>query len=190
LGTPEHIKEECEKSLRRLQLDCIDLYQVHVPDPAVPYEDTVGAFVELRDEGKVRHIGLSNVTLEHLATAQRLAPVVSVQNAYNAARRASESVLEACEEQGIAFIPHSPNFLMGSTAEALVAEIAAAHGTSPQQVAVAWLLAHSPVMVPIPGTNKIAHADDNVDGAWLELTADELARLDEAGADTAGWDVR
>jgi aryl-alcohol dehydrogenase-like predicted oxidoreductase len=185
LGTPEHIKEECEKSLRRLRVDCIDLYQVHVPDPDVPYEETVGAFVELRDEGKVRDIGISNVTLEHLAIAQSLCPIVSVQNAYNIARRGSEDVLRACEAQAIAFIPHSPNILMGSDAETVVADVAAARGASPQQVAVAWLLAHSPVMVPIAGTSKIAHADDNVDAAWLELTAAEQARLDVAGARTA-----
>jgi aryl-alcohol dehydrogenase-like predicted oxidoreductase len=185
LGTPEHIKEECEKSLRRLQVDVIDLYQVHVPDPDVAYEDTVGAFVDLQREGKVRHIGVSNVSLEHLATAQSLCTVVSVQNAYNVARRHSEDVLRACEEQNLAFIPHSPNILMGSDTERLVAEVAEAHEASPQQVAVAWLLAHSPTMVPIPGTSKIAHADDNVDGAWLELTPEELTRLDESGASTA-----
>ena len=185
LGRPEHIKEECEKSLRRLRVDCIDLYQVHVPDPDVPYAETLGAFVELRDEGKVRHIGISNVTLEHLAIARDLCTVVSVQNAYNVGRRPSEDVLRACEERGIPFIPHSPNILAGSGAEEVVHEVATAHGVSPQQVAVAWLLAHSPAMVPIPGTSKIAHADDNLDAAWLELTEHERARLDEAGAPTA-----
>ncbi len=112
-GRPEDIKAECEQSLRRLRVDCIDLYQVHVPDPDVPYAETVGAFVELRDAGKVRHIGISNVTLDHLATAQSLCTVVSVQNAYNVGRRRSEDVLRACEEQGIAFVPHSPNILAG-----------------------------------------------------------------------------
>ncbi len=182
LGTPEHIKEECDRSLRRLRVDHIDLYQVHVPDPDVPYEETVGAFVELQQQGKVHHIGISNVTLEHLAIAQSLCEVVSVQNAYNVRRRNSEDVLRACEEQGIAFIPHSPNILMGSAAEPVVGDIATAHGVSPQQVAVAWLLADSSVMVPIAGTSKIDHLDDNVDAAWLELTDDERARLDAAGA--------
>jgi aryl-alcohol dehydrogenase-like predicted oxidoreductase len=185
LGRPEHIKEECDKSLRRLRVDCLDLYQVHVPDPDVPYAETVGAFVELHDAGKVRHIGVSNVTLEHLTIAQALCPIVSVQNAYNVGRRYSEDVLRACEEQNIAFIPHSPNILAGTDAEAVVADVAAARGVSPQQVAVAWLLAHSPLMVPIPGTSKLEHADDNLDAAWLELTEDERARLDEAGAATA-----
>jgi pyridoxine 4-dehydrogenase len=184
-GRPEDIKAECEQSLRRLRVDCIDLYQVHVPDPDVPYAETVGAFVDLRDAGKVRHIGISNVTLDHLATAQSLCTVVSVQNAYNVGRRRSEDVLRACEEQGIAFVPHSPNILAGSDAETTVAEVALARGVSPQQIAVAWLLAHSPVMVPIPGTSKLAHADDNLDAAWLELTDEERERLDAAGVATA-----
>jgi pyridoxine 4-dehydrogenase len=180
LGRPDHIKEECDKSLKRLRLERIDLYQVHVPDPGVPYAETVGAFVELQREGKVRHIGVSNVTLEHLAIAQELCQVVSVQNFYNVGRRESESVLNACEAQGIAFIPHSPNILGGTKAEEIVQEVADAHGVSSQQVAVAWLLQHSPVMLPIPGTSKLTHLDDNVDGAWLSLEPEEIARLDDA----------
>jgi pyridoxine 4-dehydrogenase len=180
LGRPEHIREECEKSLRRLRVDRIDLYQVHVPDPDVPYEETVGAFVELQHEGKVRDIGVSNVTLEHLADAQALCQVVSVQNAYNVGRRRSEEVLRSAEEQGIAFIPHSPNILAGTAAEPIVTDIAASRDVSPQQVAVAWLLTRSPVMVPIPGTSKLSHADDNIDAAWLGLTTDEHTRLDTA----------
>jgi pyridoxine 4-dehydrogenase len=205
LGRPEHIKEECERSLRRLRVDCIDLYQVHVPDPAVPYAETVGAFADLQRDGKVRHIGVSNVDLDQLATARSVCDVVSVQNAYSVARRGAEGVLSVCEGQGIAFIPHSPNILgpavpfgAGGTmerpptpAESAVAEIGAAHGVSSQQVAVAWLLAHSPVMVPIPGTSKVAHVDDNVGAATLELHGDELARLDaleEPGTGSQGGD--
>jgi pyridoxine 4-dehydrogenase len=180
LGRPEHIKEECDKSLRRLRLDCIDLYQVHVPDPEVPYEDTVGAFVELQREGKVRHIGISNVTLDHLATAQSLCAVASVQNAYNVGRRGSEDVFRACEEDGIPFIPHSPNILAGTAAKTVVADIAAAHGVSEAQVATAWLLRRGTMMVPIPGTSNVHHADDNIDAAWLHLGDDDMARLDEA----------
>jgi pyridoxine 4-dehydrogenase len=182
LGRPEHIKEECDKSLRRLRLDHIDLYQVHVPDPDVPYADTVGAFVELQEAGKVRSIGISNVSLEQLALAQSLCTVVSVQNAYNAGRRASEDVFRACEEQGIVFIPHSPNILAGIEATKTVADIAAAHGVSAPQVATAWLLGRSAVMVPIPGTSSVTHVDDNVAAAWLRLTPEETRRLDEAGA--------
>jgi pyridoxine 4-dehydrogenase len=182
LGRPEHIKQECEKSLRRLRVDRIDLYQVHVPDPDVPYEETVGAFVELQREGKVRDIGISNVTVAELALAQTLCPVVSVQNAYNVARRRDESVLAACEAQGIAFIPHSPNILGDGPVAGIVQGIAGDHGVSAQQVAVAWLLAHSPVMVPIPGTSKVTHADDNLDAAWLTLTDTERATLDGTAA--------
>ncbi len=121
LGRPEHIREECDKSLRRLRVDTIDFYQVHVPDPDVPYEETVGAFVELQQAGKVRHIGVSNVTLDHLTTAQSLCEVVGVQNAYNVGRRGSEGVLRACAQQGVPFIPHSPNILAGTPAEIVVA---------------------------------------------------------------------
>lgn len=185
LGRPEHITEECDRSLRRLRLDCIDLYQVHVPDPDVPYEETVGAFVDLQRAGKVRHIGVSNVSLDHLATARSLCDVVSVQNAYNVGRRGSEAVLRACQDLGLVFIPHSPNILGATPAAAAVAEAAAAHAVSPQQVAVAWLLGHSPAMLPIPGTSKVAHADDNVDAAWLRLEPEEMAGLDAAGAETA-----
>jgi aryl-alcohol dehydrogenase-like predicted oxidoreductase len=177
-GRPEHIRQECETSLRRLRVDRIDLYQVHVPDPDVPYEDTVGAFVDLQRAGKVRDIGISNVTLAHLTLAQSLCEVVSVQNAYNVARRGAEPVLAACEEQGIAFIPHSPNILGEGPGAGAVQRIADERGVSAQQVAVAWLLAHSPVMVPIPGTSKVDHADDNIDAAWLTLTGAERAALD------------
>ncbi len=181
LGRPEHIREECEKSLRRLQVDCIDLYHVHVPDPSVPYAETVGAFVELQEAGKVRAIGVSNVDRSHLATAQALCQVVSVQNAYNVGNRASEDVLAACEHQGMVFIPHSPNMLSGTGAEPVVAAVASNHGVSSQQVAVAWLLAHSTAAVPIPGTSNLGHADDNVDAAWLRLSEEELLRLDACG---------
>jgi aryl-alcohol dehydrogenase-like predicted oxidoreductase len=180
LGRPEHIRVECETSLRRLRLERIDFYQVHVPDPDVPYEDTVGAFVELQHEGKVRDIGVSNVNLQQLAVAQSLCRVVGVQNAYNVARRGSEAVLARCADLGIAFIPHSPNILGEGPAADLVRSIAAAHGVSAQQVAVAWLLWHSPCTVPIPGTSKLPHADDNIDAAWLELSAEERAQLDAA----------
>jgi aryl-alcohol dehydrogenase-like predicted oxidoreductase len=193
LGRPEHIKEECEASLRRLRLESIDLYQVHVPDPHVPYADTVGAFVELQREGKIHHIGVSNVSVDQLAEARAVCPIVSVQNAYNVARRDSEEVLGVCEREAIAFIPHSPNILgpvaaYGSggqlerdktPAEETVDSIARAHGVSRQQVAVAWLLSHSGVTVPIPGTSKVEHAHDNIDAAWLDLDPEELALLDQ-----------
>lgn len=186
LGRPEHIIQECDKSLRRLRMDVIDLYQVHVPDPNVPYEETVGAFIDLQQAGKVRHIGISNVTAGQLEMARSMCEVVSVQNAYNVGRRSSESILRTCSEEGIAFIPHSPNLLSGSEAEPVVVEIAAELLVSPQQVAVAWLLQHAGVMVPIPGTSKLPHADDNVDTAWLTLSTEQVARLDDAGAGSVG----
>jgi pyridoxine 4-dehydrogenase len=178
LGRPEHIKEECDKSLERLAVDVIDLYQVHVPDPDVPYEETVGAFVELQAAGKIRHIGVSNVTVEQLRLAQSLCTVVSVQNRYNPGDRHSEALLEPCEADGIAFLPWAPIIVAGSAAEKVVEEIAAEHGVTAQQVSLAWLLARSPWMLPIPGTSKVAHAVDNVDAAWLSLSREELARLD------------
>jgi pyridoxine 4-dehydrogenase len=178
LGRPEHIKEECDKSLARLGIDVIDLYQVHVPDPEVPYEDTVGAFVELQAAGKVRHIGVSNVNVDQLKVAQSLCTVVSVQNRYNAADRHSAAVLQFCEAAGIAFLPWAPIIVDGSTAEKVVDGIAADHQATAQQVSLAWLLHQSPMMLPIPGTSKVDHADLNVDAAWLSLSASELATLD------------
>jgi pyridoxine 4-dehydrogenase len=182
LGHPGHIKEECDKSLRRLRLDHIDLYQVHVPDPGIPYEETVGAFVELQRAGKVRHIGVSNVTLEQLAIARSFCAVVSVQNAYNVGTRTSENVLAACEETGMAFLPWKPIQLEGTPAAVVAESIAKERGISGQQVALAWALAHSAAMLPIPGTSKLAHLDSNIDAAFVELSTDEIARLESAAA--------
>jgi aryl-alcohol dehydrogenase-like predicted oxidoreductase len=182
LGHPAHIKEECDKSLRRLRLDRIDLYQVHVPDPGVPYEDTVGAFAELQKAGKVRHIGVSNVTLEQLAVARSLCTVVSVQNAYNVGTRTSETLLAACEDAGMAFLPWKPIQLKGTPAAVAAEEIADERGITSQQVALAWALAHSPAMLPIPGTSKLPHLDENIDAAFIELSTNEIARLESAAA--------
>lgn len=179
-GHPDHIREECDKSLERLRLDVLDLYQVHAPDPTIPYDETIGAFVELQQAGKIRHIGVSNVTAEQLAYAQRHCTVVTVQNRFNAADRASEAVLDACEAQGIAFIPWAPILLPSERVIAVVAEIAAALGATSQQVALQWLLHRSDVMLPIPGTSQIAHADENIDAAWVTLTDDDIARIETA----------
>jgi aryl-alcohol dehydrogenase-like predicted oxidoreductase len=184
LGHPGHIKEECDKSLRRLRVDHIDLYQVHVPDPVVPYEDTVGAFAELQQAGKVRHIGVSNVTLEQLAVARSLCTFVSVQNAYNAGTRVSEGLLAACEEAGMAFLPWKPIQLEGTPAAAAAGQIAGERSITRQQVALAWALAHSRAMLPIPGTSKLPHLDANIDAAFIELSSDEIARLESAAAPT------
>ena len=178
---PDRLKRCCEASLTRLNLERIDLYQLHTVDAKVPVEDSIGALVELQEEGKIRHIGVSNVTLEDLERAQQIATVVSVQNRYNVADRASEDVLRECERQGLAFFPWAPiasgRDLSGHGGA--VDEFAGAHGATPRQVALAWLLQHSPVTVPIPGTSTIAHFEENLAAAQLELEEDELEALDE-----------
>jgi pyridoxine 4-dehydrogenase len=180
---PERLKRCCEASLRRLGLERIDLYQLHTVDPKVPIEDSVAALAELQEEEKILHIGLSNVNVEEIERAQQIVPIVSVQNHYNVADRASEDVLRFCQEQGIAFLPYFP-LATGELAESgtALAEIAAGHGATPAQVALAWLLQHSPVTLPIPGTSSIAHFDENRDAAELELEDDELEALDEIAA--------
>lgn len=180
LGKPDHIREECEKSLRRLRADAIDLYQVHVPDPDVPYEETVGAFADLQRDGKVRHIGVSNVSAEQLAIAQSICEVVSVENRYNVGDRASEALVALCERQDIVFFPWQPVAPEGPGVRRALGLVAHAHGVSVQQVALAWLLAHSQIVVPIPGTTNIDHVDDNVDAAWLSLDDTQIATLDAA----------
>ena len=180
LGHPDHIREECDKSLRRLRIDVIDLYQVHAPDPNIPYDETIGAFVELQQAGKVRHIGISNVTAEQLAFAQQLCTVATVQNRFNAGDRNSDAVIAACEADGIGFMPWAPVLLPSRRVSAVTAEIAQQHGATSQQVALRWLLNRSPNMLPIPGTSQVAHADENLEAAWLTLTDDDFARIDEA----------
>ena len=180
LGEPGHIREECEKSLRRLRVDAIDLYQVHVPDPAVPYEDTVGAFADLQHEGKVRYIGVSNVNAQQLATAQSICEVVTVENRYNLGDRTSEAIVDLCKREGIAFFPWQPVTPQDDGVRRALALVGGAHGASLQQVALAWLLAHSDIVVPIPGTSRIDHLEDNMNAAWLTLTQADMATLDGA----------
>lgn len=177
-GRPEHLREACEDSLRRLRVDQIDLYQLHSPDDDVPYEESVGALVELKDEGKIARIGVSNVNSEELATARGLAEVVSVQNRFNLSDRSNEDVLDTCTGDDVAFLPWFP---LGSGAPAQVAEeIARDRGGNAHQVAIAWLLARSPVVAPIPGTSSVDHLEENVAAAELELSDEELQRLSEA----------
>jgi len=176
---PEHLREVCEGSLQRLRLERIDVYQLHVPDPKVPFEDSLGALVELRDEGKIRHVGLSNVNTAQLDVAMGIAQPVSVQNRYHVRDRGSESVLDACERAGLAFLPWRPvaaGELSGSPSK--VAETAERIGATPSQVALAWLLHRSPVMLPIPGTSKVVHLEENVAAAELRLTEADLRELD------------
>lgn len=179
-GRPEHIREAIEASLRRLKLDRIDLYQLHRIDPDVPLEESLGTMSELREEGKVRHVGLSEVGVEKLRQAQEIVPISSVQNRYNLTDRGSEAVLEACEEAGIAFIPWFP-LAAGPLARegGPVDEIATNHDATPGQVALAWLLRRSRVMLPIPGTSSVAHLEENVAAASLKLSDEEYAELSE-----------
>jgi pyridoxine 4-dehydrogenase len=173
---PKHLKEACECSLRRLRLDCIDLYQLHTPDPNVPFEESVGALAELREEGKIRHVGLSNVGRSHLAPAREITPVVSVQNRYSATSRDSENVLQTCEEAGIAFIPWFP-LDSGSVDGGPLKQVASAHGATVHQVAIAWLLQHSPVILPIPGTSSPEHLEENVAAAQIRLSEEEMEAI-------------
>jgi aryl-alcohol dehydrogenase-like predicted oxidoreductase len=179
---PERLKRCCEASLQRLRLERIDLYQLHTVDPEVPVEDSVGALVELQQEGKIRHIGVSNVSGEELERAQQVATVVSVQNRYNLGDRSSEEVLGICEEQGLGFLPWFP-LATGELAKpgGSLDEIAHAHGATPAQVALAWLLHRSPVTLPIPGTSSIAHFDENLEATRLELSDAEMETLTELG---------
>jgi pyridoxine 4-dehydrogenase len=178
---PERLKECCEGSLRRLRVDRIDLYQLHAPDPKVPLEDSLGALKELQDAGKIRHIGVSNVSVDELERARALVDVVTVQNRFNLADRHSEDVLEVCDRDGIGFIPWFP-LATGDLARpgGPLNELARAHHASPGQLALAWLLARSPVVLPIPGTASVEHLEDNVAAAELKLEPQELERLGEA----------
>ena len=179
-GRPEHIREAIEGSLRRLKLETIDLYQLHRIDPQVPAEESLGTMAELRDEGKVRHVGLSEIGVDELRQAQQIVPISSVQNRYNLTDRGSEAVLEACEADGIAFIPWFP-LASGSLSQpgGPVDEMASNHDATPGQIALAWLLRRSPVMLPIPGTSSVEHLEENVAAVSIELTDDEYAELSE-----------
>jgi aryl-alcohol dehydrogenase-like predicted oxidoreductase len=177
-GSPSHLRQAVEGSLQRLGLARIDLYQFHRPDPAVPYEESVGELVRLKDEGKIRHIGISNVSEEQLDKALALTEIVSVQNRYNLSDRDSESVLDRCEALGIAFLPWFP-LAVGELTQAgnRVAALASEHGATPGQMALAWLLERSPVMLPIPGTSSIFHLEENVAAAAIRLSHDEVELL-------------
>lgn len=179
-GRPEHLREACEASLKRLKLDCIPLYQLHKPDPKVPLADSVGALGELQAEGKIRHIGLSTVAADQLREAQQITPVASVQNRYNTADRSSQAVLDSCTAQGLAFIPWAP--VKDASASAAVLSVAGRYGVTPYQVALAWLLAVSPVTLPIPGTGSPAHVADNIAAADLKLDAPDIAAITSAAA--------
>ena len=176
-GDPDYIRNQVLASRDRLGVDTIDLYQFHRPDPDTPFEDSVQAFAELKDEGLVEHVGLSNVSVEQLETARDHVEVATVQNRYSLLDRDNEDVLDACEEYGIGFIPYFP-VGAGELEDDDLQAVADAHDASPFQVALAWLLAHSPVVLPIPGTSDRDHLAENLGATDLSLTDDDLARLD------------
>jgi aryl-alcohol dehydrogenase-like predicted oxidoreductase len=172
---PDRLERVCNESLRRLKLDTIPLYQHHRPDPAVPYAESIGALVELKEQGKIRHIGVSNVDEAQLRIAQSLTPVVSVQNRFNVRDRRSESMLDLCEQEAITFIPYSP--VKDLEDNAALQDVAARHGVTPTQAVLAWLLARSPAMLPIPGTGSVAHLEENVAASTIALDASEVAAI-------------
>ena len=188
-GRPEHLRVALEGSLQRLRVDHIDIYQFHRPDPKVPFEDSVGALAKMKEEGKIRHIGLSNVTMDQLARAQKIVPIVTVQNHYNLAMRESEhmtaaeseEMIDLCARQGIGFIPWSP-LAFGELARSgsAIDQIAKLHNAQPSQIALAWLLKRSSSMLPIPGTSTVKHLEENVVGATIKLSQEEFDTIDQA----------
>ncbi len=175
VGRPAYLRQQAELSLRKLRVERLDLFQLHRIDGEVPMEDQVGELKALQDEGKVHHLGLSEVSVEELQAAQQIAPIASVQNKFSLGDRASQALLDHCTEQGIAFIPWRP--VADHVDDEALREVAAAHDATASQVALAWLLRLSPVMVPIPGTSSVAHLEENTAAASLELSDQEFERL-------------
>jgi aryl-alcohol dehydrogenase-like predicted oxidoreductase len=176
-GHPEHLRQACEGSLRRLRLEQIPLYQLHRPDPAVPLAESVGTIAELKNEGKIRHVGISNVTEAELREAQRIVPIVSVQNRHNVSDRRSQSMIDLCEQEQMVFLPWAPVQEAGQ--HPAVAAAAEQHNATQHQVVLAWLLASSPQILPIPGTGSPQHAEENIAAARLQLSADEVAAISQ-----------
>ncbi|GIH66735.1 aldo/keto reductase [Microbispora siamensis] len=178
LGRPEYLRQQVELSLRRLRMDCLELFQLHRIDPKVPFDDQIGAMKQLQDEGKIRHFGLSQVSVAEIEAARKQIEVVSVQNLYNLTERGDDPVIDYCEREGIAFIPWLP-IARGAHASAAgpLAEVAAELGATPAQVSLAWLLHRSPVVLPIPGTSSIEHLEENTAAAGLRLTDEQFKRL-------------
>ena len=176
-GRPQKLRSDLEGSLKRLKLERVDLYQLHTIDPKVPLEDSVGTLADLQRAGRIRHIGLSNVSIKQLEQARRIIPVVSVQNRYNIGDRASEDVLRHCENLSIAFLPWYPLDAGSALKIAKINTLARNRKVTPAQIVIAWLLAKSPCMLPIPGTGSVAHLEENVAAAALKLESSELAAL-------------
>lgn len=177
--TPAHLREACEASLQRLGVERITLYQLHTVDADVPFEDSLGTLMQLREEGKIEHIGLSNVVPSHLEKALATTKIASVQNSYSVLNRRHEDVLQICEQHGIAFIPYFPiGGNTGSLSAQTLEAVAKKHGATTRQIALAWLLQHSPVMVPIPGTSSVSHLEENMRAAEITLDPDDITQLD------------
>jgi aryl-alcohol dehydrogenase-like predicted oxidoreductase len=177
-GKPEHLRSACGGSLQRLRLERIDLYQLHRIDPKVPVEDQLGTLKDLQAQGKIKYIGLSEVTVAQIQQAQKTAPIVSVQNRYSVTDRGSENVLEYCEKQKMAFIPWFPLAAGQVTGgNSPISQVAARSHASPSQLALAWLLARSPMILPIPGTSKVAHLEENVAAAELKIDQNAMQKL-------------
>jgi aryl-alcohol dehydrogenase-like predicted oxidoreductase len=183
VGRPEYLRQECLMSLRRLKVECLDLFQLHRIDAKVPAAEQFGLLKELQDEGKVRHVGLSEVSVNQIEAARAVVPIVSVQNLYNLANRRSEDVLDHCATQGIGFIPWFP-IADGtlSASKGTLAKVAASVGATPAQVALAWLLRRSPVILPIPGTSKVAHLEENCEASTVVLSDDQFDALTGGGS--------
>ena len=178
-GRPEHLREVCEGSLRRLRLEQIPLYQFHRPDPAVPLAESIGMIAELRNEGKIRHVGLSNVTEDQFREARRIVPIVSIQNRFNVTDRRSESLIDLCEQEAMVFLPWAP--IQQTGRRAAVAVAAERRGVTERQIVLAWMLAISPATLPIPGTGSPGHAEENVAAAAIELSGDEIEAINKGG---------
>ncbi len=174
-GRPEHLIAACEGSLRRLRLEQIPLYQLHRPDPSVPYEDSVGALVRLKEQGKIVHIGVSNITEPQLRQAQRLTPVVTIQNRYNIDDRSSESIVDLCEQERLTFLPWAP--IQDLHDNRVAQELAQRHDATPRQIVLAWMLARSSSILPIPGTGSVSHLEENIAAASITLSAAEVTSL-------------
>jgi pyridoxine 4-dehydrogenase len=177
-GRPEHLREALEGSLRRLRVDMIDLYQLHRPDPKVPLEESVGFLTEMKSQGKVRHIGISNATEEQLRTAEQIVPIVSVQNRYNVVDRTSETMVDLCEQEELTFLPWAP--IQEADEVEVITDAARNHGFTPRQIVLAWLLARSPQILPIPGSGSAEHVEANVAAAGIKLDQGEVAAITDA----------
>ena len=178
-GRPEHLREACEGSLRRLRLEQIPLWQLHRPDPRVPLAESMGAIAELKAEGKIRHVGISNVSEAQLREAQRIVPIVSVQNRYNVGDRQSQPLIDLCEQDDMVFLPWAP--IQETERRAAVAVAAEKRGATERQIVLAWLLAISPVVVPIPGTGSPEHAEENIAATAIDLTREEMDAISTGG---------